>query len=162
MNIATVQPAITMDPSRAFPVVGIITAAHGAVPLPGGGVGYFTANTTYTIVAAIPEHGVMTLEAQVPQIRLWSVRSELQIDAEELVGKAVSGVWVGGTMRWNFYEPPMIGACSSSAPGGVAEVQAGTSGRGSSVVPGPDLPPVDGGTSDSPANPPSAPGGGIE
>ena len=151
------------DPTIAVPVVGFIVSVNGAVPLPGGGTGYFTNNTSYTIMASIPESGPVTLEKQVPQIRLWSARSEILIDADELVGKAVTGVMVAGSIRWNFYEPPKLAPCSAPSPAAVTiRLPDGTIVTRQQQGGGIDLPPIDGGTSDLPSNPPNAPGGGEE
>lgn len=101
-------------------VFGKITAIIGTAP-------YTTPNTKYQITYYTPDGVIVTLENQVPEIRLWGCNPTQQIDAACLVGKSIDGGWDEdtGELRWFFFEPPKIAPCPSQTtqPPGSSLVQ---------------------------------------
>jgi hypothetical protein len=137
----------------------MIMDAVGATVLGDGTTGYLTRNVRYTISMTGPLGGVIVWTNQVPEIR--ALGGDMLVAVDRLIGKSVQGEIVGGRLVWDFSEPPEFGACGVSPT--TNQVTLIPSGRGMApgAVPGaPDLPPIDGGTSDFPASPPSTPAGG--
>ena len=155
MNVVATN-ALTDTPQV---VVGKIVDVTGPRSASGG---YPSGTVRYTIVLHVPGAGTVTLAGQSPTIKLWN---DLQdVDARRLLNKNVPGVMVARNVEWHFYEPPTLSDCAPApAARGSIRSTIGNGPRTGTTPPGsPDLPPVDMGTSDAPAGPGNAPGGGEE
>lgn len=154
-------PATQLEPGRATPVVGTITAARGQVGEPPH---YTSLSVYYDILTTIPGTGTVTLTEQRSELSFWK-DSGIWINAAALVGTSVQGYWIGGSVRWYFVEPPVIGDCGTAPrPGGnttlILPVQGGVFRDGFTRPRGPS---VDGfGLGSQTGGPSGAGGTGIE
>lgn len=108
----------------------------------------------YDIATRLPGgFGVQIFERQVPQVRLWPV--DMELDIERMNGVSVIGFKYGAEIRWHFYEAPKIFSCIEPPP-------APTPGT-TPVVPGTLIAPTQGpGTgSGGEPTPTPAPGGEV-
>ena len=73
----------------------------------------------YDIATRLPGgFGVQVFERQIPQVRLWPV--DMELDIERMNGVSVIGFKYGKDIRWHFYEAPKIFSCiepPTQAPG---------------------------------------------
>jgi hypothetical protein len=97
----------TLD-STPVVIVGRIVAVRGDR----NADGFYTAESvTYDIDAHIPKQGVIRMDKQLPQTRLFV--GSMELDSQRLVGCSIIGVLVLNKVRWEFIEPPALIACGA-------------------------------------------------